>query len=307
VAADFFQSVVRSALGGLELQEVKLEPGSYVDEQLASSYSDLLYSGRLGGRAGLTYFLIEHQSTVYRMMALRINSYCLAALQDWVKSHPGAKTVPPIVPIVVHQGERNWNAPTELKELYGFEPEMEKALGNHVPSGGFILIDLKKLDLEELRCGLLLRLTLSLLKAVVEQKHIEWLEEYGDHLATLSRRADGKTILRLMLNYVAATRKRTSDLSTLREAASKVRNNQVRRELMTWLEAAKEEGREEGRRKGRQEGRQEGRLLGKIQVYESLLGKPQRSAEQLGSLSVAELRKQLRALEKEVKSRWKRA
>jgi hypothetical protein len=300
VANDFFASIVRSALGGLLPAEVKLEPGSYVDEELASSYSDLVYSCRLGQTSALAYFLIEHQSKVYRMMPVRINSYCLAALEDWVKGHPGQKTVPPIVPMVLHQGERAWNAPTELKDLYAWTPELSEAIGNKIPSGGFILIDLKKLNLEGLHCGLLLRLTLGLMKAVIEGKQVEWLQARGDDLVSLLTRADGQTILRLMLNYIGVTRKPARGISTFKELVFTVSNEQLRSELMTLLEAT----REEARREGRQEGRQEGRLIGQIQLCESLLRKPQRAAEQLASLTVTELQEELRLLEQQVKSRW---
>jgi predicted transposase YdaD len=296
VANDFFASIVRSALGGLQPQEVKLEPGSYVDEELASSYSDLLYSCLLGETGTLVYFLIEHQRKVYPMMPVRINRYCLAALEDWVKSHPGQRTVPPIVAMVLYQGERAWNAPTELKDLYALTPELKEAIGNKLPSGGFILIDLKELDLKQLHCGLLLRLTLGLMKAVIEGRQAEWLQTQGEDLLSMLTRADGRSIFRLMAKYIAATRKPSTDLSTFKELAFTVSNEQLRSELMTLAEATKEEG--------RQEGRQEGRLIGQIQLCEKFLGKPQRAAEQLALLTVAELEDELRLLEEQVKSRW---
>ena len=72
----------------VDWEELKLEPGSYVDENLVGTQSDLLFSCTFRGRPGFLYFLVEHQTTVDPIMPLRIARYCLSVVEDWRKAHP---------------------------------------------------------------------------------------------------------------------------------------------------------------------------------------------------------------------------
>ncbi|MBC8072562.1 MAG: Rpn family recombination-promoting nuclease/putative transposase, partial [Deltaproteobacteria bacterium] len=50
----------------VDWRTLRLEPGSFVDPELADHHTDLLFSARLGGAAALIYVLLEHQSTADR-------------------------------------------------------------------------------------------------------------------------------------------------------------------------------------------------------------------------------------------------
>ena len=54
--------------------DMALEPGSYIDEKLRGSESDLLFSVPVAGKSSLLYVLIEHQSTPDAHMPLRLLS-----------------------------------------------------------------------------------------------------------------------------------------------------------------------------------------------------------------------------------------
>jgi len=101
----------------LSLDTVKIEPGSYIDEQLASGYSDLLFSCQFAGQRGFLYFLFEHQSKPERDMPLRMADYTLQITKDWRKRNHGAKTLPIVVPVVLYQSKRRWTGPTQYSEL----------------------------------------------------------------------------------------------------------------------------------------------------------------------------------------------
>ncbi|MBF6416815.1 Rpn family recombination-promoting nuclease/putative transposase [Nocardia cyriacigeorgica] len=62
------ESELRSALptaitARIDWATVALQPGTFVSEELRSSYSDLLYRARIAGRDAYIYLLIEHQSS----------------------------------------------------------------------------------------------------------------------------------------------------------------------------------------------------------------------------------------------------
>ena len=57
----------------VDWESLKAERNSVVDPELRETETDLLFSARLkGGRQVLFYVLLEHQSKVYRWMALRL-------------------------------------------------------------------------------------------------------------------------------------------------------------------------------------------------------------------------------------------
>src|SRR5438445_10629684 len=82
---------------GVTIADVTLESGTYVDEQLASTHSDLLFSCRFKGRPGFLYFLLEHQTRAEWKMPFRMADYTMRILKDWQKLNPAAKKFPAIV------------------------------------------------------------------------------------------------------------------------------------------------------------------------------------------------------------------
>ena len=114
-------------------------PGTFVDERLRRTESDLLFEvDRPGGAApARLYILIEHQSSPDPFMALRLLRYCTSVLEAAVREAPGRKRVPAVLPVVFHQGRRPWPYPTSLDGLFG-ESARDLAWG---PRLDFLLLD----------------------------------------------------------------------------------------------------------------------------------------------------------------------
>ncbi|APE37454.1 hypothetical protein BOX37_29975 [Nocardia mangyaensis] len=119
------------------LDWANLEPqsGSFVSKHLRATYSDLLFRTRLDGCDAYLYLLLEHQSRTDRFMALRMLDYLVAIWTHYLRDHPKATTLPPIVPLVVHASTRQeaWDAPVEVADLIGIDPAARAALGPHLP------------------------------------------------------------------------------------------------------------------------------------------------------------------------------
>lgn len=63
------------------LNTLRLESGSFIDDELRASHSDILYSLQTQAGEGYIYLLIEHQSSADRHMAFRLMRYAIAAMQ----------------------------------------------------------------------------------------------------------------------------------------------------------------------------------------------------------------------------------
>ncbi|SEE21786.1 Rpn family recombination-promoting nuclease/putative transposase [Ruania alba] len=205
-------SVLASALpakitGGLDLDGLRLEPGSFVDEEMRQRHTDLLFSTRLNRDPTLVYVLVEHQSSPDPLMALRVLEYVtriwwrhLDAGDESDDPHkprprPGAtaRTLPPVLPVVVYQGRRRWNTPTAMDGLY--DDASEQALGSFLPRHQFVLQDLTGVEVEELLAAPLTpaaRLALAMLRFAPRQEHLaQVLERFTPDVLDLVRtRAD---------------------------------------------------------------------------------------------------------------------
>ena len=98
-ARDFLDSYLPAPLRELcDLNTLKLEPGSFIEEDLRASYSDVLWSLKTRTGKGYIYALIEHQSSPDAHMAFRMMRYAIAAMQNHLDA--GHKTLPLVVPIL---------------------------------------------------------------------------------------------------------------------------------------------------------------------------------------------------------------
>ncbi len=104
VAKDFLQLYLPAPfLAICELDSLQLVSGSFVEEDLRASYSDILYSLRTRHGPGYVYALIEHQSTPDKLMTFRLLRYALAAMQRHLDA--GHDTLPLVVPILFYHGK----------------------------------------------------------------------------------------------------------------------------------------------------------------------------------------------------------
>ncbi len=208
-AASVLASVLPAKItGGLDLGGLRLEPGNFVDEEMRQRHTDLLFSTRLNGDPVLVYVLVEHQSSPDPLMALRVMDYVtriwwrhldVGAESDDPhqprRTGPGAaaRTLPPILPVVVYQGRRRWNTPTSMDGLY--DATSEQALGSFLPRHQFVLQDLTSVEVEELLAAPLTpaaRLALAMLRFAPRQEHLaQVLEDFTPDVVELVRtRAD---------------------------------------------------------------------------------------------------------------------
>jgi predicted transposase YdaD len=151
-AAGLFRSVLPSSIcAAIEWSTLTHEPGSFVDEQLSDSHSDLLFSARLVGTDTPVFFylLLEHQSTVDPDMPRRMLGYLMSFWERHRKQCGGP--LPIVLPILICHVPGGWTAPTSMQEL--FEPSLDSIadLARFVPHVCLFVEDLAHLSNEDLR------------------------------------------------------------------------------------------------------------------------------------------------------------
>ena len=135
----------------IDWSTLQVTDGHYVDEELATRQSDLLYTAKLDGHPVGLYLLFEHQSTPDPLMAFRLLRYMVRIWDRWLGDHPSARTLPVIVPVVLAHAEDGWHEATSMGELYALPSELLSAVSGYVPMFAFVLDDLSRHTDEELR------------------------------------------------------------------------------------------------------------------------------------------------------------
>ena len=159
--------------------------GHFVDQELSSRHSDLLYSVQLQGEQVLVYVLLEHQSSIEGRMAFRVLRYLVRIWDWWMAEHPERQDdLPVIVPVVVSHAEGGWTASRSMSELCGIDRLGLQCVASHVPQLTLLIDDVAAASDEQLR-GRAMRelgkLALLLLKhartdAELVQRLREWME-----------------------------------------------------------------------------------------------------------------------------------
>lgn len=123
--ADLLRGYVRQPwVEHLDFASLERADGHYVTTDLREREDDLIWrvrwiDGDDGGRWLYIYLLLEFQSTPDAFMALRVMTYLGLLYQDLRKAGqltPDGK-LPPVLPLVLYNGERPWRASTEIAEL----------------------------------------------------------------------------------------------------------------------------------------------------------------------------------------------
>lgn len=127
-------------LAQLDFDTLERVSGQYVTEDMRQREDDVVWRVKSGEDWLYLYLLIEFQSTDERFMALRMMVYVGLLYQDLIRQKqlvPGG-LLPPVLPIVLYNGEPRWRAPTTLRELL---PKVPAFLAPFQPQMSYLLID----------------------------------------------------------------------------------------------------------------------------------------------------------------------
>lgn len=239
-----------------KLDTLRLESGSFIEDDLRPFYSDILYSLETTSGCGYVHVLIEHQSSPDKLMAFRLMRYAIAAMQRHIEE--GHKTLPLVIPILFYQGRRS-PYPWSLDWLENFaDPDTAR----QIYSTAFPLVDITVIPDDEIMEHR------SMAALTLVQKHI-WqrdMAELVDKLTSLLLLEQmSRQQITVLIKYMAQAGEEQDVRPLLYELAQRV--TQHGGVLMTlaekWLE--------EGMQKGIKEGIKEGKRAALLNVAKAML------------------------------------
>jgi predicted transposase YdaD len=132
------------ALLDLDPARIRLHDAAHIDPALRGTASDLIVEvPRRGGVAedgterapAIFIFAVEHQRRDERFVVLRQLGYTVRIWERWLRDHPNATHLPPVVPVVIHNDDQPWRAPTNLSELIDLpDVPLDAAVRSYLPS-----------------------------------------------------------------------------------------------------------------------------------------------------------------------------
>ena len=239
-------------------------PGSFVDEELRQHHSDLLFRVRLkSGSGAFAYVLFEHKSVADQAARLQLLRYVVRLLTQWYEQKQQLP-LPPVLPLLVHQGPDAWTLSCEFADLFGTVPH---AMQPYLPSFRHALVDLGPMNDRSLSNHVRLQAFLKALKYSRRRDLPQHLHVVLAEVRALDER-DSLVIL-TYLNEGPVTIDSTLMHETLQRLVP-----ERKEQFMGWFsQPYYDKGKAEGIAEGKAEGKTEGIVEGEAKLLAHLLEK----------------------------------
>ncbi|WP_218813364.1 Rpn family recombination-promoting nuclease/putative transposase [Rickettsiella endosymbiont of Dermanyssus gallinae] len=240
IANSFFEAYLPEKIKKkCDFSTLKIEPGSFVDDDLSQHHSDILYSLKVAGHKGYVYINVEHQSTPKELMPIRMFRYKLGIIKQHLDQ--GHKKAPAVIPILFYHGRSPY--PYSLKLIDCFE---DKEFAKEHFFDDPIAIDINLMPDEEIYT----HKKLALLEIV--QKHIftRDLDTIADKLAKLVESIQPEHDLFNGLVYYMLLKGETPNVNKLIEKLKSIED--YREDVMNAAQQLKQQGLQQGREEARQ-------------------------------------------------------
>ena len=253
----------------LDYSTLEAVPTDFVSKRLKKRESDIIWRVRHGQGEDdwfYVFILMELQSRVEHVMALRLTGYLVELAEALIKDQTmlaarrPSRLLPPILPVVLYNGEAPWTAPRRLSALF------QKMEGYRAPELEYVVLDVNRYAPEDLRP---VQDMTSGVFLVEQSVTVEELTAIVDEIAPLVTDADFEEDLALLIGSIA------SKLGLANEEIPETRNfKEVRMSLLEraerWTQEWFAEGEKVGKKAGEKVGEKRGRRLGMAEVLKNL-------------------------------------
>ena len=247
----------------LEFSTLEPMPGEYAGgDRSGSGRADAVWRVRFRGRSEDWLYLLvllEFQSSVDRHMAARVLSYTAQMYLKLIRGGrlPADGKLPPVLPVVIYNGERRWSAALEMSESVA---AVGPSLAPYQPQQRHLLIDEHALRVEDLPVGNVVSAQIAL-----EQGSVPRIARTLRELAELLPGPEHESLRRAFAELTVAMVSRSAaarshpELASALEAAERTgglsaMGSLLARRIDESIEAGVARGRTEGLEQGLEQG-----------------------------------------------------
>ena len=268
----------------MDLESMVMFPTESISKNASSNnfkvrHNDVMWKIWLrDGSQAYVLLMVEAQSSVDSAMVFRVTEYVL----NWylyLMATEGLDVLPLIVPMVIYNGDKAWNAETRLRDMID-APEAFREMGV-VMDGGYILIDEKRLyESGQLPSG-------NIFKPLFTALHTGSVYEFFDSVKTTEQMLEESEVNQEFIEHVNSfilDLKRIEDDSRL----AQIIQQRGKQDMTTTIADFEQQLIERGMQKGEQKGMQK-----KAREFARLMlgdGKPEQEVRRYTNLSSEEIR-----------------
>ena len=119
---DLLQSALPELSKNLDFESLKIQNTSYIDKELNSEFTDLVYGTKFGEEQIEIALIFEHKSSEDKYVELQLMSYIQSA---WTENIKQKSEVVAVIPIIFHHGTKKLNL-SLFEKLKKLPPELRK-------------------------------------------------------------------------------------------------------------------------------------------------------------------------------------
>ncbi len=258
------QSLLEDWVGGAWLAEVDFSTltlcgTEHISDDFRSRYNDMIWKVQFRGQDLYLFLMLEFQNRPDNWMAMRTAVYTGMLYQDLIAGgvmKPG-DALPPVLPIVLYNGERPWQAPVSTEDLIA---PVSDELDDYILRHKYFLIEERKLSnaAKEKAESLTARIF-----QLEEFADIEEIKEVTEHLFRLLAALHDDSLTATMLHWIHYAVVSRFDAEEQEIIIDSTNPKEMQAMLEKSIERAREKLRDEGKIMGIQQG--------KIDFFESLI------------------------------------
>ena len=244
VARDFLHhNLPENIRNLLDLDRITIHKDSFIDQNLKTHFSDLLFSVPLiNGEEIYVYTLFEHKSYPDSWVALQLLRYMV---RIWDRDE---KTgfLRPIIPLVIYYGEAVWGIPTEFAALF---PDCEE-LRSFLPNFHYLIYDLPRYPENKIVGEYKLRMAIWIMKYIFNPELLREIRKILSIYRESKRDMNAEEFLKTVLLYMLTANSKVKHEDLEKELNSQLRYIGAENIMMTLAEHYIQQGMQKGRKEG---------------------------------------------------------
>lgn len=257
IAKDVIENnLPKEVLDQLDMDSLEKLDGSFINERLKETFTDILYGVRIGDKDAYVALLFEHKSYADKQAIFQVAGYIIDVWSKIILE--GKKELPVVIPLIIYHGEYNWNYKRDIREMIPDFDILPEYLKQMLPVLKHEFINIKGYTEEDIReYKPITRMVLRAFKYIYEDKDklIETFIISVDELGLEVSKEDFNRYADTILLYFSSF---NSDIRE-EDIVQKIQELGGKGErIMTILQEREQKGIEEGIILGMQQGKKEG-------------------------------------------------
>jgi len=242
----------------IDIDTLKPEKDSYINEDLEEGFSDLLFSVKMEGAKGYIYLLFEHKSYSDKTTVFQVLKY-MAEIWTTKMKKENMNQVPMIIPLVIYHGASQWKMGNTLGGFISSYDDLPSTLHSFIPNYIYLLYDISSFTDEEIRGEARIRIIFTMFRDVKHAHNIEQVLEIIDkaitYLKELDHKRTGIAYFETFMRYIVSATKNLTTADT-EKIVRKIETDYAEGSevIMTLADIWREEGIKEGIKEGKKEG-----------------------------------------------------